>query len=244
MKHFIRTDIGKVRDENQDSYYIPNDEISLYIVADGMGGCNGGKTASDLAIKSISEYVLENFEKTQDVKEAILELIGNAIKYANLTIYEKSKKDIELEGMGTTIEVVLIYNNRIYIGHIGDSRIYRIRKNIMRKITKDHSYVEKLISDGTITREESYNHPKKNMLTKALGCGIYVVPDLMVKNFQREDILLMCTDGLTNMLTENDIYKIIEKNSNYLEKGIDELINEANNSGGVDNITAVIIQNN
>lgn len=253
MRDFVRTDIGKIRAENQDNYHMPSDGMDLYIIADGMGGCNGGKAASTLAVKSVSKYLSDNFEKTQDLKEAILELIRNSIKYANTTVYEKSKTDIDLEGMGTTIDIVLIYNNRIYIGHIGDSRIYRIRKvkkssgeepYIIRKLTKDHTYVEKLIADGTITRAEAINHPKKNMLTKALGCVKYIEPDLMVKNFEKNDILIMCTDGLTNMVPDNQIYDIIIKNRNDLDKGISTLVKTANDAGGVDNITTIIIQNN
>ena len=243
MKYFVRTDIGKIRAENQDNYHMPTDGMLLYVIADGMGGCNGGGIASNLAVKSVSKYMSENFEKTQDLKEAILELIRDSIKYANITVYEKSKKDIDLEGMGTTIDVVLIYNNRIYIGHVGDSRVYRIRKNIIRKLTKDHNYVEKLIDDGTISREESLNHPKKNMLTKALGCARNIEPDLMVKNFQKEDIVLMCTDGLSNMLSDNEIYDVITKNKPNLDRGISTLIERANDSGGVDNITVIVIQN-
>ena len=140
--------------------------------------------------------------------------------------------------MGTTLDIVLIYNNRIYIGHIGDSRIYRIRKEFMRKITKDHSYVQTLIEDGKITKEEAYNHPKKNMLTKALGCVEEVEPDIYVKTFIKDDMLLMTTDGLTNMIKENEIYNIIKENP---AEATNELINKANENGGYDNITVIII---
>ena len=108
-----------------------------------------------------------------------------------MVVYEKSKEIVELEGMGTTLEVCLIYNNKVFIGHVGDSRVYRIRKNFIRKLTIDHSYVEKLVRDGTITREEASTHPKKNMLTRALGCTSYVEPDVFVKGFLKGDILLM-----------------------------------------------------
>ena len=117
----------------------------------------------------------------------------------------QTKWYINLSEMGTTLEVCLIYNNKAYIGHIGDSRVYRIRKNIIRKLTIDHSYVEKLVRDGKITREESYHHPKKNMLIKALGCEEKIEPDILVKGFLNEDIILMCSDGLTNMLKEEEI---------------------------------------
>jgi protein phosphatase len=142
--------------------------------------------------------------------------------------------------MGTTLEVCLIYNNKAFIGHIGDSRIYRIRKEFLRKITKDHSYVEKLVTDGTITKEEAQNHPKKNMLMKALGCTAFVEPDITVKGFLKDDILLICSDGLTNMVTEQEIYDYLRQN---VEKACENLINRANEMGGYDNITVLVIQN-
>ena len=140
--------------------------------------------------------------------------------------------------MGTTLDICLIYNSNMYVAHVGDSRVYRIRKNFMRKITTDHSYVQTLIEDGTITREEAYNHPKKNMLTKALGCTASVEPDIYVKTFLKDDIVVMTTDGLTNMLRENEIYDIINQAP---EEAVEKLIDKANENGGYDNITVIII---
>ena len=142
--------------------------------------------------------------------------------------------------MGTTLDVCLIYNNKVFIGHVGDSRVYRIRKNIIRKLTTDHSYVEKLLKEGTITKEEAYNHPKKNMLMKALGCNDFVEPDVICKGFLKDDILLMCSDGLTNMLRDNEIYSLLLNNP---EKPEDALIKNANELGGYDNITLIIVDN-
>jgi len=142
--------------------------------------------------------------------------------------------------MGTTIEVALVHNNRVYIGHVGDSRIYRIRKNFIRKLTTDHSYVEKLVKDGTISRDEALYHPKKNMLTKALGCTSYVEPDVAIKGFQKEDILVLTSDGLTNMVSDEEIYNIITDN---IEVATDKLINKANDAGGLDNITVIVVLN-
>ena len=153
-------------------------------------------------------------------------------------ILNESKENKELEGMGTTLEVCLIYNNRVYIGHVGDSRIYRIRKEFIRKLTVDHSYVQQLVKDGTITKEEAEKHPKKNMLMKALGCTAYVEPDVMVKGFIKDDILLMSSDGLTNMLKDEEIYNIIKENP---ELASEKLVQKANELGGYDNITVVII---
>ena len=232
MKVFAKSDIGRARDMNQDAYYAsqPSDSVGLYIVADGMGGYNGGEIASSLAVTAAKNFIENNFAETEHSKEKLQELVKNAIEYANMVVYEKSREIQQLEGMGTTIEVALVHNNRVYIGHVGDSRIYRIRKNFMRKLTTDHSYVEKLIKDGTITREESVKHPKKNMLTKALGCTSFVEPDVSVKGFQKDDILVLTTDGLTNMVSDEKIYSIV---TDIVEVAADELIEKANNAGRI-----------
>lgn len=241
MEAFAKTDVGKARDMNQDYYYIPTEiaQLSLYILADGMGGYKGGEVASKLATISVKNYIESNFEKVCQDKEEILKLIKNAMEYANMIVYEKSKEDEELDGMGTTLEVCLIYNNKVYIGHVGDSRIYRIRKEFMRKITTDHSYVQKLVKDGTISKEEAIHHPKKNMLMKALGCTPYVEPDVTVKGFIKDDMILMCSDGLTNMVEEQEIYNIVTQN---YREATTRLIDRANELGGYDNITAIIIK--
>ena len=242
MRVLAKSDIGRAREMNQDSFYISdvNSQIKLYILADGMGGYKGGEIASSLAVTSAKNYIINNIQKIKKEKEEILSLIRSAIEYANLVVYEKSKEDKELHDMGTTLDICLIINNRAFIGHIGDSRVYRVRKNIIRKLTVDHSYVEKLLREGTITKEEAYNHPKKNMLMKALGCNSLVEPDVMCKGFLKDDILLMCSDGLTNMLKDNEIYDILLRNPVNPEL---VLVNEANKKGGLDNITVIIVDN-
>ena len=242
MKVFARSDIGKAREMNQDAYYAsqPSDTVGLYIVADGMGGYNGGEIASTIAVTAAKNYIESNFAETEHTKEKLQELVKNAIEYANMLVYEKSKEIQELEGMGTTIEVALVHNNRVYIGHIGDSRIYRIRKNFIRKLTTDHSYVEKLVKDGTISRDEAMHHPKKNMLTKALGCTSFVEPDVSVKGFLKDDILVLTSDGLTNMVRDEEIYNTIQDN---IEVATEKLIDKANEAGGLDNITVIVVLN-
>lgn len=227
---------------NQDCFYVAkeDDEIKLFIVADGMGGYKGGEIASSVAVYSAQNYICNNFKETPKEKLEILKLIKDSIEYANLMVYERSKEAEELRDMGTTIDVCLVYGNKVYIGHVGDSRVYRIRKNIIRRLTTDHSYVQKLVKDGTITKEEADYHPKKNMLMKAIGCNSLVEPDVMCKGFLKDDILLMCSDGLTNMVKEDQIYKILLEN---FENPVAALINAANREGGIDNITAIIIDN-
>lgn len=243
MKVFAKSDVGKARQNNEDFYYVASSEdfLKLYILADGMGGYNGGEIASRLATAAVKSYIESNFNKIPHEKEDILDLIKNAVEYANMVVYEKSKENEELQNMGTTLEVCLIYNNKAFIGHIGDSRIYRIRKSIIRKLTVDHSYVQELVNDGTITKEEAIHHPKKNMLMKALGCTPFVEPDVMVKGFLKDDIIVICSDGLTNMISEQEIYNTVIQNKINTS---DVLVNKANELGGYDNITAITIYNN
>lgn len=241
MKVFTKTDIGMTRTMNQDSYSVSNEEnYKLYILADGMGGYKGGEIASKVAVTAVEKYIKEKFLIITKDKETILNMINDAIEFANTAIFDESRHDIELHDMGTTIEVCLIYKNKLYIGHVGDSRIYRIRKNIIRKLTTDHSYVEKLVKDGEITREQAFHHPKKNLLIKALGTRGKVEPEIVYKALAKDDILVICSDGLTNMVREDRILEIIKENE---DKAVDRLITEANEAGGLDNITVILIIN-
>lgn len=241
MRAFAKTDVGKARQINEDYYYISNDQdiAKVYILADGMGGYNGGEIASKLATTTALKYILNNFESVPKEKEDILKLVKSSIEYANMVVYEKANKEKDLEGMGTTLDVCLIYNNKAYIGHVGDSRIYRIRKEFIRKLTHDHSYVQKLVKDGTITQEEANHHPKKNMLMKALGCTTFVEPDVTIKGFIKDDIILMCSDGLTNMIEDKEIYEIVKREGTL---AAEKLVQKANENGGYDNITAIVIR--
>lgn len=242
LRILAKSDIGKARDMNQDSFFAAkeDDEIKLFILADGMGGYKGGEIASSVAVYSAQNFICNNFKDISKERKDILKLITDSIEYANLMVYERSKESEELKDMGTTLEVCLIYNNKAFIGHVGDSRIYRIRKSIMRRLTTDHSYVQTLVKDGTITQEEAAHHPKKNMLMKAVGCNSLVEPDVMCRGFLKDDIILMCSDGLTNMLSEQQIYDTLLQ---HYENPVAALINSANREGGTDNITTIIIDN-
>ena len=243
IKAYAKSDTGKARDINEDSYYITEDQFSnvqLFILADGMGGCNAGEIASKLAIECSKSYIKNNIKDTPKDRESLIQLIGSSMEYANMVVYEKSIKNKELEGMGTTLEICLIYNNRAYIAHVGDSRIYRIRNGLIRQLTQDHSYVETLVKEGTISKEEAVHHPKKNILMKALGCNAFVEPDVMVRGFMKEDILLICSDGLTNMVDSKTILNIAKED---FEKAPKELVDLANQNGGLDNVTVITIKN-
>ena len=242
IKAYAKSDKGNVRETNEDYFYISNslDQIQLFLLADGMGGYNGGEIASQLAIQTAKNYIENNFKDIEKDRDSIIQLLGSSMEYANMVVYEKAKENPELQGMGTTLEICLIYNNKAYIGHVGDSRIYRVRKQFIRKLTQDHSNVQKLVKEGTITKEQAEHHPQKNMLMKALGCNAFVEPDVMVKGFLKDDILIMCSDGLSNMVDQQTIYEMASKN---IEQATKDLVQLAKDRGGYDNITVVIIKN-
>ena len=242
IKAYAKSNKGKVREINEDYFYISTslDEVQLYILADGMGGYNGGEIASQLAVQTAKNYIENNFKEVEKDRDSIIQLLGSSMEYANMVVYEKAKENPELQGMGTTLEICLIYNNKVYIGHVGDSRIYRIRKQFIRKLTQDHSYVQKLVKEGTITNEQAAHHPQKNMLMKALGCNAFLEPDVMVKGFLKDDILIICSDGLTNLVDQETIYEMATKN---IEQATKDLVNLANDRGGYDNVTVIVIKN-
>lgn len=241
MRIFSKTDIGKTRDMNQDNYYITenNEEPRVFILADGMGGYTGGEIASKMAIESTKEYIQKKWNTVDKSEEKLLELIKKATQYANNLIFEKSKQVEELEEMGTTLDICLIYNNMIYISHVGDSRIYIITDERIEQITIDHTYVEKLVMEGTITREQAKNHPDRHMLINALGSEKEIEPDVFVRRWNIEEKILLCSDGLTNMLSDNEIQEIIINDLVSPEKA---LVKKANDMGGLDNITVILIK--
>ena len=197
------------------------------------------KSQVDFGTAAAKSYILNNYEITFNNKEDIQKLVNGAIEYANMIVYEKSKEDEKYKYMGATLEILLIINDDIYIGHAGDSRIYRLRKDVLKKLTKDHSYIENLIEDGKITREEAVKHPDKNMVTKGIGNSKLVEPDVIHKKFREGDTILMCTDGLTNMVSEERIAEILKTETGDVSK---KLTAEANKNGGMDNITVVVIR--
>ncbi len=243
MTYFGISNVGKSRKDNQDKIYLSAEKsaIKYFIIADGMGGVNGGEIASGIAIETIKDYINENLGKIEFEKEQIEDLLRGAIAKANKSIFRKAEQEEELKGMGTTVIVAFLYGNRVYIGHVGDSRVYRIRKNIIRQLTKDHSYVQALLNEGSITKAEAENHPQKNMLLKVVGCEEIVEPDIMVKGFIKGDALLMCTDGLTNMVSVEEIFNTINKGKNNVKKTCKKLIDIANENGGYDNVSVILI---
>ena len=243
MQFYGLSDIGKKRSENQDKIYFDDSEndLKLFIIADGMGGANAGSVASSMAVNFIKDYILRKLKDIPAERELIEDLIKVAMFEANNFVYEESKKNKEYAGMGTTVITVITHKNKVYIGHIGDSRAYRIRKNIIRQLTKDQSYVQALVDNGSITKEEAINHPQRNVLLKVLGCERDVEPDIITKGFLKDDILLLCTDGLTNMVDTDVIYDMATEKKDNIKLACESLVDEANKNGGYDNISVILI---
>ncbi len=239
------TDKGLKRENNEDYISLPNENegIKLFILADGLGGVNAGEVASKTATKIVRDYIRSHFIEIERNKEELERIIKDSIIEANKKIIELGKSNPDYKGMGTTLIVVLIYRGRIHIGHVGDSRVYRLRQNIFRQITKDHSYVQELVKQGTISQEEAKTHPQKNILLKAIGGDEEIKPDVITKGFVKGDIILMCSDGLTNLVDDKYIYEIIMQNMYDVNVACKKLIDKANRNGGLDNVSAIIISN-
>ena len=238
----VSSDVGKVREINQDSYfYCDNNQLPIFVVADGMGGHNAGEIASNLAIQVIKEAYNRDREKIVQKTLELPRFINETLKEANEKVFIESKKQDGCQGMGTTITMGFIYEREVFVGHIGDSRAYLLRNEELLQLTQDHSLVAELVRNGSISREEAQKHPQKNIITRALGTDISVNIDILSRELEDKDIILLCTDGLTNMVSENRIREILLTCKD-LENGCRSLIDTANALGGFDNSTVMIIK--
>lgn len=257
MRSAGRSDIGLVRKVNEDDFLClklndllklenPAADLYLCIVADGMGGRNAGEVASSMAVHEIVEFIKEKYLSVlieKDITEdKIFDLIREAIYYSNDRIYKKSLLNSECVGMGTTLSMILIKDNSLFYGHVGDSRIYLIRKNEITKLTEDHSLVAELVKQGTIKPEDAVSHPQKNIITRALGTEYDIEADLGKQEILDEDYILLCTDGLSNLIRDNEIKDLV-LSAKSVEQACDNLIDRAKENGGFDNITVVVIHN-
>ncbi|MBA1333792.1 MAG: Protein serine/threonine phosphatase PrpC, regulation of stationary phase [Firmicutes bacterium] len=235
------TDPGKVRSTNQDYYLVENgSKYGLYIVADGMGGHNGGEVASRASVLFVKDFIEQAWDKDEYAADRP-GLVKDALAAANRAVFNLAAKDEQLRGMGTTLSMAFIVDRMLYTGHIGDSRIYLLRDSQLIKLTEDHSLVAELIKNGSITPEEGDNHPQKNIITRALGTGIDIESDLSEREMQDGDTILLCTDGLTNMLSCADILDLC-LNIGEPQLLCSRLVAEANNRGGKDNITVIAVK--
>lgn len=237
MRSIGKTDTGSKRSNNQDSIYYSDKPVgplpNLYIVADGMGGHRAGDQASKMAIDIAVDFI-----KKSTIENPIA-VLKRAMIFANNEIYKTASRDPDLRGMGTTMVAAVCQDDKLYVANIGDSRLYAIGNEI-KQITMDHSLVEELIRDGKLERKKGRNHPEKNIITKAMGSKEEVIPDFFEIDINPEDKYLLCSDGLSNMVEDDEIRDIVVDNED-LRDTAQALVDRANYYGGADNISVVII---
>lgn len=233
MDYYL-SDIGNNRTLNEDYIACYEDSnFKIFVIADGMGGYNAGEIASKVSAETVISYFKDNYNEI-DLPKTLEE----SICIANEKVYELSKSNDSLKGMGTTITVAVIKNNELYVANIGDSSCFIIKNNEILKITKDHSFVQELIDIGTLKEEDAKNHPQKNVLTRALGISLEVKIDIFKPEFCKLDKVILCTDGLTNYVDKVEILNVVNLNNN--REVCEELINLSKIRGGRDNISIIV----
>ena len=249
MKSFSMTDIGRKRTMNQDYVFCEENEVgnlpNLFIVADGMGGHRAGDYASRFCVETFVDLAEREREHEP------VTIIDKCIKKANKKLYEQTRSHPDLAGAGTTMVLGTIYDGTMYVANVGDSRLYVLHPKaahdltgpcVMKQITEDHSLVEMMVRTGEIKREDARNHPNKNVITRALGAGEDVEVDYFEVDVTEGDLVLLCSDGLTNMVEDEDIMQIIRDNGDLISRTTKELIKAANRNGGKDNIGIVLVR--
>ncbi len=240
---FGATDIGRKRKVNEDNFKIC-EELDLYLVADGMGGHIAGDIASKLAVSIVAESVQHEIKRCEEDDSYYMhpgQILEKSIHLANHKILETTKLRTDLEGMGTTIVAAMIRKNTLHIASVGDSRIYRVRDGEGFLLTTDHSWVNMQIRLGNMTVEESRYHPMRNVITRALGTQKHVEVDVMAHLIRPGDTIMLCSDGLTNLVMDPELVFIISENKEDIEKGASQMIDLANERGGDDNITVLLL---
>lgn len=236
MKQYAMTDVGRKREVNQDYVYVTDQPIgpfpNLLAVADGMGGHKAGDYASKFAVKVFCE------ELAQTTLTKPEEILRNIMTTVNAKVVREAQKDVKLEGMGTTFVVATVIGNTLYFANVGDSRLYLINDRIAQ-LSKDHSLVEEMVRLGGIKAEEAKHHPDKNIITRAIGVKETVEADVYEYRLNKDEVILMCTDGLSNMVEDEDMFDIV-KGARDLVEAVHMLIEKANSNGGRDNIGVVL----
>ena len=241
------THVGRQRQHNEDAFLVETN-AKLFLVADGMGGHAAGEIASRIAVDSISEFILHTKEDDgtwphaydEHFKRSTNRLMA-AVRMANTRVLEAMRKDARLRGMGTTVVACLADNDVMSFAHVGDSRAYLIRDNSLNRITNDHSWVFEQVQAGMLTEAEAEKHPLRNVITRALGGALQVNPDASEIETRPGDVFLLCSDGLTGMVPEEEILRIVTQTES-LEDACQKLIDAANERGGLDNVTAILVK--
>jgi protein phosphatase len=239
LKTFSKTDIGKKRKLNQDALYTSEQPIgnlpNLFLVADGMGGHNAGDYASRMTVETIVAQAADSDRKDP------AEILVDAISAANTFVRNTARENEELSGMGTTVVAASCDGATLHVANVGDSRLYVAGNGKIRQVTRDHSWVEEMVRRGGMGREEARNHPDKNIITRAVGAEETVKVDFFTVNLEEGEVILMCTDGLTNMLEDDEILNILEISRDIVEMA-EKLVSLANEKGGSDNISVILIE--
>ena len=232
-----RTDVGVVRSGNEDNYLMLSDR-GIFIVADGMGGHAAGEVASEMAVRITSREIgtVRGLSEPQ-----VGEKVRAAIRLANDAIFERTLMEHDKRGMGTTATVLVLLRGRYLIGQVGDSRAYLLRNGQLLQLTKDHSYVQEQVDAGLLTPDQARVHPYSNVITRCVGASGDVVPDIYFGGLEQGDILLIASDGLTGMLEDEHLVRILSSDGGP-QHWVDRMITEANRRGGLDNITAIVIR--
>ena len=239
LRAFSITDIGKKRQLNEDYVYARTEALgmlpNLFIVADGMGGHKAGDHASRETVELITEQVSDS--RQVEPKE----ILKQAIEVANRKVYQDARHSIELEGMGTTAVAATVWEDKMLVMNVGDSRLYLVNQEEIRQITVDHSLVEEMVKKGVLAKEDARTHPKKNIITRAVGVMSTVEPDFFEVEWKPGDRILMCSDGLCNMLEDNELWLIVNSVGS-LEEKAKMLVDAANGNGGKDNISVILVE--
>lgn len=241
MRLVAKTDIGNQRAENQDSYRAGRlpDDTAWAVVCDGMGGARGGRLASNLATDKMQSVFLKGIADVHN-EETAYDLLCEAVEEANDAVYTKAMENPSTRGMGTTAVCAVIRGGMAYYAHVGDSRAYLYHGHTLSQLTRDHSMVQELVEQGAITEQEAATHPRKNLITRALGVGAEVLPDCNSIPVRQGDILLLCSDGLSNFVTIDQMESILEKDDFFT--AADRMVDAALEAGGLDNITVLLVE--
>ena len=240
------TDVGRKRDHNEDSFYLPA-ESRLAIVADGMGGHAHGEVASKLAVQTIVDHYRRTVDQQpltwpykvdRDLRNDINRMVIS-VMLANVEIYERAQRDETCKGMGTTVDAIYFLDDTVIIGHVGDSRVYRLREGRLQQLTEDHSLINDYIKMKRVTAEEAENWPHKNVIVRALGMKDTVAVDIITESPRLGDCYVLCSDGLSGMLADEQMAHIV-RGTDDLDRAVERLISGANEEGGIDNISVVL----